>query len=251
MGFTNDLPKIGIKELSRKSYENDCPYLLPGPYYNQSGRGFNQLISIMMPYSKNALAALLLLLIGGVSSKKDVQYGGYGKLLFGHFNKNMLLVLASLLLLHYISKNKLTKNLKESIGKIMKGGEIDDIDKMLSSNVKHFSADKLKKSLFEIVKDGGNIRSVSKTQSGGNNLVMILRQTLSTLRVDNMLIALGLSFLADQTRKSKKGGYIKPGPEYDVVGQPTLTYSHNKSQFGCVLPEWGYIFGSSTKSNCI
>lgn len=228
-----DLPRIGTKSLSRKGFDQNNPYLLPGPYYKQEGRGLSQISSILMSIDKNRIATILvLLLLSKMKKYKNLkngkQSGGFqiNQLInrISNLNKNVLIIILALILMYYFSHG----SMENSISKIsqhlskMEMKDINYINYLLNSfgNISIKNGKKIIDQLNEFITTVMENTPFSRSQKGGSNLLQSLANTIEDTLND-------INGVDENTNKSKnhKGG--------------------NLSQYGCKIPEWGYYLEGS------
>lgn len=280
-GFFYGPEKIGRAHFTRHFYDkNNMPIIQSaGNILNYS---VNYFIKLLSPLGKNRLMAVIVLLIMNHFKKYNKQSGGslnylsmVEKILLP-MGKNMLVVIASLLLLDYFVKNKklvggnqsgsfanrLSIILNNKYYKKQNGGNLlAELGKIaIPVGVNQFNATALL-----IVLD--NLFKKSKIQSGGCQLLHIIKQLVAPLGINQLLTSLGLIILTQTDNKYKKhlqkggdcgcGGfkkipYIQTGGNIygsnncncgntntlEVVGDIPLNYNNN-SQYGCTIPEWG------------
>ena len=251
----------------------------------KGGMCFQQIAKMMIPMGKNQLVAMIFLLISGLIVKgtrkakssmdiKSIRQKGGNKLLMP-MNKNMLIVIATLLFLHYLTHSNTRKKLTQQGGnqfvkeliKIMdrkgkqKGGQtLADLAGLINPlrNIV-VSANRLIRAIGEVV-NKVTPEKKPNNQTGGYNLIPIIQKIVMPLGVNTFLSTLGLTILTMVPLRRQKGGQVSPndssfrdqGSLYDVIAQPTLTYTKNLSQFGCTIPEWGYILADKCgQSKCV
>ena len=182
-------------------------------------------------------------------------------------DKNTLLVVAGLLLLNYLTKNKK-----------MVGGSNDRFTKRLVSILENKYKQKggmIMNNLTKIIAPMGNTKFMATVllvvlnnlfdgkhkQKGGANLMYTLYQLLMPMGVDSFLVMLGLVGLTHSGfGKKHKGGYYGDNNcgcgsnSLEVVGDKALNYSKDLTQFGCKIPTWGsnlFVNGPDGQSKCI
>jgi hypothetical protein len=304
-GYYYAPPKIGRTHFSRYYYSQDTRPLIQGdhvpthnylPQYggNILGYSLKYFVNVLAPLGKDRLMATIVLLVLNHFKKFNKQTGGSISYLsmaektLAPLGKNMLVVIGALLLMDYFVRNKkliggnnqssdiFSKKITELLKSKYKqsgGSLLVELGKVvIPSGINAFKATTLLILLDKLFTSGNQKQKQTQKQSGGCQLMNILRQLVMPLGVNQFLTSLGLIALTKTDIKYKKYlqkggdcgcGVIKKlssnkqmggnlfGPDFgsnncncssntlEIVGDTALNYSNNLQQFGYKIPEWG------------